>query len=137
MNRQSAPAELETVELSNSRSMMTKLAGWLAAVFAVILLAFAVFLLVVQAPLRDCIILGGTAIFPAIVAVACLMPSQRTLALRVIGGVVCIACLATLITTFVAPGKDDPEWGRRGRFLAAAIAGAAMAIKGKWPGANE
>lgn len=116
---------------------MTKLAGWLAAVFAVILLCFAVFLLAVQAPMRDCIILGGTAIFPAIVAVACLIPSKRTLALRVIGGVVCIACLATLIMTFAAPGKNDPEWSRRGLFLTAALAGAAMAVKGKWPGADE
>ena len=115
---------------------MTKLAGWLAAVFAVILLAFAGFLLVVQAPMRDVIILGGTAIFPAIIAVACLVPSKRTLALRVIGGVVCIACLATLIMTFLAPGKDGPEWGRRGLFVTAAMAGAAMAIKGKWPGAD-
>ena len=63
------------------------------------------------------------------------MPRQRSLAIRVIGSVVCVACLATLTMSLVAP-EDMPGRPRRGMLLVVAIAGGAMAWKGKWPG-NE
>lgn len=127
---------LGVVELSTSRSVLPFLVGWLCLIFAVVLFVFSALMLLLQTPPLTCLVIGSTALFPALIAVACLLPSKRTIALRVIGGIVFAACVGTFITTFVNPVNDGQGRSRRGLLVVAAIAGGAMAIKGKWPGSN-
>ncbi len=124
-------------ELNTSRRVLPLIAGWLCLVFAVVLLAFSAFMLLLQTPPLTCLVIGSTSMFPAMVAVACLLPSKRTIALRFIGAVVCIACIGTFIMSIVAPSKNEPRRTQRGMLIVAAIAGGAMAIKGKWPGGES
>jgi peptidoglycan/LPS O-acetylase OafA/YrhL len=120
--------------MNTSRSILPMIAGWLCLVVAVILLAFSVFMFLVQTPPQICIAIGCTSLFPALVAVACLLPKMRTMALRCIGAVVCLGCLGAFVVSFVSPPRDGEGRPRRGILLVVAIAGGAMAIKGKWPG---
>lgn len=124
-------------ELNTSRSVLPLIAGWLCLIFAVVLLAFSAFMILLQTPPLTCLVIGGTSMFPAIVAVACLLPSKRTIALRFIGAVVCVACIGTFIMSVVNPTGNEQGRSRRGLLLVAAIAGGAMAIKGKWPGGDS
>jgi hypothetical protein len=66
------------------------------------------------------------------------MPSKRTIALRFIGAILCVGCIGVLIMSFVAP-REDEKGGRSrlGILLTVAIAGGAMAYKGKWPGSED
>lgn len=127
---------LGVAELNTSRSILPLIAGWLCLVFAAVLLAFSVLMLLLQTPPLTCIVIGSTSLFPAMVAVACLLPSKRTIALRLIGAVVCIACVSTLVMSFVTPPGNGQGRPRRGMLAVIAIAGGAMAVKGKWPGSD-
>ena len=128
---------LGVAELNTSRSTLPLIAGWLCLVFAVVLFAFSALMLFLQTPPLLCIVIGSTSLFPAMIAVACLLPSKRTIALRLIGAVVCIACVGTLIMSFVTPPGNEQGRPRRGMLVVIAIAGGAMAIKGKWPGGDS
>jgi hypothetical protein len=66
-------------------------------------------MLFLQTPPLLCIVIGSTSLFPAMIAVACLLPSKRTIALRLIGAVVCIACVGTLIMSFVTPPGNEQQ----------------------------
>jgi hypothetical protein len=128
---------LGVFELNTSRSILPLIAGWLCLVFAVVLLAFSALMLFLQTPPLTCIVIGSTSLFPAMMAVACLLPSKRTIALRLIGAVVCFACVGTLIMSFVTPPGNGQGRPRREILVVIAIAGGAMAIKGKWPGSEN
>ena len=54
-----------------------------------------------------------------------------------IGAIVCVACTGTFIMTFINPPNDQPGRPRRSILVVIAIAGGAMAIKGKWPGSED
>jgi hypothetical protein len=128
---------LGVAELNTPRSILPLVVGWLCLVLAVVLFAFSALLLFLQTPPRTCIVTGSTALFPAMIAVACLLPSKRTIALRLIGAVVFIACVGTLTMSFVTPPGNEQGRSRRGVLVAIAIAGGAMAIQGKWPGSDD
>ncbi len=128
---------LGVAELNTSRSILPLIAGWLCLVFAVVLFAFSALMLLLQTPPLTCIVIGSTSLFPAMIAIACLLPSKRTIALRLIGAVVCVACVGTLIMSFVTPPGNGQGRPRRGILVVMAIAGGAMAIKGKWPGSES
>lgn len=122
--------------LSLSRRRLTSIAGWICVLVAVFLVSFAGVMLTIGTRPIDCLKTASTSLFPALVAVACLWPSKRTIALRLIGGVICLACIGTFVFLFVNPPNDDVPI-RRGTLLLIAVAGGAMAIKGKWPGADS
>lgn len=104
--------------------------GWLFVIYTVLMLGFSVLLYFLGAPPFTCIFLACSCSFPALLATACLKPSTRTGALRIIGVLVCIISILVLIVSFVEE-PDGPV--KRGIFIMMAIAGAVMAIRGKWP----
>jgi peptidoglycan/LPS O-acetylase OafA/YrhL len=123
--------------MGSSRSFFQLFIGVLSILFALLFVVFGGLMLVLETPPLICLATAGCSVFPALIAVACLMPSQRSWALRIIGAIVCVGCIAAFIANFVAP----PEQGRpvRKPFMLLLIAGAGgvIAVKGKWPGVQE
>ncbi len=122
--------------MSTSRQRLANFAGWICVILAVFLVAFAAFMLVDGSRPLDCLKTASTSLIPATIAVACLLPSKRTIALRVLGGVVCAACIGTLVFFLVSPPAEDVRV-RFGTLIVIAIAGGVMAVKGKWPGSDH
>lgn len=91
----------------------------------------------IEMPVANCLLFGSFAFFPILIAVACFVPSKRSIALRIIGGIVSLGAAAGLIMSFVVTPPNNNGSRGRGKLAVVAIAGAAMAIKGKWPGADE
>lgn len=123
--------------MSSTRSGLTLMVGWLCLLFAIMLIVFGVFMFLLQTPPATAIAFGCLSLFPGLIAVACLIPSKRTVALRMIGGIVFLASFGTLIATFVKLGDGNIPYSRRGLLLVVALAGGTMAIKGRWPGSEE
>jgi hypothetical protein len=108
------------------------------AALAIALISLALVLLVLGAGLRQSVGLSVIAIFPAIISVACLVPQHRTLALRIVGGVMCFGTLALFVGQMMALDVDV-EIGRRGRGALVAICAASglMTFRGRWPSAES
>jgi hypothetical protein len=121
--------------MSSTRNRLTTVAGWVTAALAVALISLGLVLLVLGAGLRQTAGLSVVAIFPALISVACLVPNHRTLALRIVGGVMCVGTLALLVGQLIAP---DVEIGRTGRGVLVAICAASglMTFRGRWPSAE-
>lgn len=122
--------------MNQSRSILPLLAGWMCLGLAAIMLAFSILMFFLETSLQTCIAFGCISLFPALIAVACLMPRWRTIALRMIGAVVCLACVGTLIMSFVNPSDTGQPRPRRGMIVVIALATGAMALKGRWPGSE-
>lgn len=120
--------------MSTSPSILPRIIGWLSFFTASILLAFSGFMFLLEAPPLTWVLAATASVFPALIAIACLMPSRRSFALRIIGGVVSLACIGTLIMSFVAPARENQGRPPHGMLVVIVIAGGAMAVKGKWPG---
>ncbi len=93
--------------MSKPRSVLTIVAGWLCVVFAIIMILFCVLMFLLEVPMGICLGIGATSLFPILIAVACLVPSKRTMALSVIGGVLCAGCVGGLIMSFVNPPPEQ------------------------------
>ncbi len=118
--------------MKSSRNTMRILGGISAVVIAVIMLAMAGLMAALEQG-RQGLLFAVISVFPILVAIACLSPSARNFALRLVGAITCVSVTGTLIMTFVAP-PEDVTFGRRGLLVALAVASGAMAIKGRWPG---
>lgn len=117
---------------STARRALALIAGIASALFAALLLALAAFLAIMGADIREPVVFALVSIFPALIAIACLRPGLRTPALRLIGGITCLAMAGMLIGSYIYPNEHV---GRRGRgiYFAMCAAAGALAVKGRWP----
>jgi hypothetical protein len=124
--------------MNSSRKFLLIFAGVLSLACAAIMIGFSALMYALETPLGLCLGIGSTSLFPLLIAVACLMPRRRTLAIRCIGAVVCVTFVGILIASFVAPNQGPSQRApRRGALLTIALAAGAMALKGKWPGSEN
>ena len=119
-----------------ARKTLTLFAGVVSATLVVLLLALAAFLAVSGAGMREPTLFVVISVFPLLIAVACLCPSRRTVALRLVGGITSLVIAGILIAAFVSP---EIELNRRQRaiYVAVIVGAAAIAVKGRWPSATK
>ncbi len=114
---------------------MIKLVGVLCLFTAIVLLGFSGLMYALETPLNICVAIGATSLFPFVLAVACLSPRYRSMAIRCVGGVICLVGVGAFIASLVDTSDEfNPTFRRRGLMLVVSIAGAIMAVRGKWPG---
>ncbi|WP_146394752.1 hypothetical protein [Planctomycetes bacterium CA13] len=111
---------------------MATVAGWGAALLAVLCLCFGMVCLYLGVDIRALFVMVFTAGLCAAVSVACLNPAKRTPAIRLLGGVFSGVFFLTFIVSVVAP-PDDVDLRRKGMMLTFAIFMAGVAYKGRWP----
>lgn len=115
----------------NPRQKFAFFAGILCAVFASLLLILAVFLLSVGDG-RSALVFSVISIFPLLIAIACLSPTRRTPALRIVGAITALVMAGLLINSFVNPNKEI-DWSSRRLYTIMLTGALAIAIKGRWP----
>ncbi|QDV25937.1 hypothetical protein Q31a_43060 [Aureliella helgolandensis] len=114
------------------RRSLALIAGVVSECFATMLLILATYLAYSGGPLRQWLVLAATAVYPALVGVACLDPPLRTVAIRLLGVLTFIAMTWVLIATYVNP-NDNIGNKARCYYVAMCIASAYIAVKGRWP----
>lgn len=115
---------------------MIKLVGVLCLLTAFVLLAFSGLMFALETPLPVCLGIGMGSLFPLALAVACFLPRYRNLAIRFVGGIICVAGLGSIIASF-ADNDFRATFKQRAVMLTIAVAGAVMAARGKWPGESS
>ena len=114
-----------------SREWLTLVGGWACVCFTGVMIAIAFFSLFVEGFKLFPVFLVLSA-FPALLAVACLVPKYRHITVRIVGGIICLAC--TYGYFFAADEVDpDNQVRRKGILIVIAIAMAGVAYTGRWP----
>ena len=116
----------------NPKMTVLIVAGWGAAMLAVLCLGFGMVCLYLGVDIRALIVMVFTAGLCAAVSVACLNPAKRTPAIRLLGGVFSCIFFLTFIASVVAP-PEGVDLRRKGIMLTFAIFMAGVAYKGRWP----
>ncbi|MGB7326895.1 MAG: hypothetical protein WBD31_18610 [Rubripirellula sp.] len=141
-HRQPAPALKATIDslALNRRPVaapkpkitLAIVAGWGAALLAIVCLCFGMVCLYLGVDIRALIVMVFTAGLCAAVSVACLNPVKRTPAIRLLGGVFSAIFFLTFIASVVAP-PEGVDLRRKGMMLTFAVFMAGVAYKGRWP----
>jgi cell division protein FtsW (lipid II flippase) len=128
-----APFGIETMDF---RRKLTLLAGIICGFIALLLLLLAVFLAFSTGDIGQSAVFAVISVFPLLIAIACLRPAYRTIALRLVGGITAAAIGGILLTSYINP---DVEIGRRGRacYFATLAGSVVIAVKGSWPSSNS
>lgn len=112
--------------------------GVLALLTVIIIVLMAGLMYALDTPLTTSILIGSSSIVPLLVVIACFLPRQRTLALRILGSMVCLVCIGTLYQTVFGDAPDNGPKGRRiGTLATIIVASGLMAWRGRWPGADK
>jgi len=127
-----APNQKPAAVAPSPKLTLATVAGWGAALLAVLCLGFGMVCLYLGVDIRALFVMVFTAGLCAAVSVACLSPAKRTPAIRLLGGVFSSIFFLTFIVSVVAP-PDDVDLRRKGMMLTFAIFMAGVAYKGRWP----
>jgi hypothetical protein len=116
---------------------MVMLIGWIAVVFTLLTLLFSGLMLALEVPPLTCLLMALSSALPGIIAVACLIPSKRFIAVRIIGIAMFLAGIVAFVQPFIVPAEGNGPFHRLGIKLLLVGLGASMAITGKWSDAKD
>lgn len=112
--------------------------GVFSLLSVIIMILMAGIMYALETPLTTCMLIASLSAVPLLVAVACFMPKRRTIALRILGFLICLSfCFNLFLTLFGEVEENRPRGGRIGMQITIIIGSGIMALKGRWPEKEE